>query len=150
MSNFYVINFEEYSYPLSHAPLDIAKLPKNSNNMTLGQASRARKLYKLSGNMKEERRIKVRIQEKFTVPLSCMIFSIIGSSLAIRQRKIRGSGQSLALGVSIILILIYYTVSFIFSAFGVSGTLPPIVAAWSPIIIFLMSCKYLIKDSIKA
>ncbi len=143
-----IINFEEYSYTLSHAPFDIAKLPKNSNNMTLNQAINARNLYKLSGNKKEERRLKVRIQEKLTVPISCLVFSIIGSSLAIRQANVRGNGEFLSFGISIVLIFIYYSISFIFSAFGVSGILNPIIASWIPIGLFVISSEYLIREQI--
>jgi len=141
-----IINFEEYSYDLSYAPFDIAKLPKNSNNMTLNQAIDARNLYRLSGNKKEERRIKVRIQEKLTVPLSCLVFSIIGTSLAIRQVKTRGTGEFESFGISIVLIFIYYTISFIFSAFGVSGILNPNIASWLPIGLFVISSEYLIRE----
>lgn len=140
-------NFLEYSYNLGYGPVMIAKIPSNSNNMNLNQAYNALKLYKLSGNLKEENRLKVKIQEKFTVPLSCLVFSIIGSTLAIRKAKTRGSGQSIAFGMSIILILIYYTVSFLFSALGVSGTLNPFIAAWSPVVIFLIGSEYLIRQS---
>ena len=140
-------NFLEYSYNLGYGPVMIAKIPSSSNNMNLNQAYNALKLYKLSGNLKEENRLKVKIQEKFTVPLSCLVFSIIGSTLAIRKAKTRGSGQSIAFGMSIILILIYYTVSFLFSALGVSGTLHPFIAAWSPVVIFLIGSEYLIRQS---
>ncbi len=140
-------NFLAYSYNLGYGPVMIAKIPSNSNNMNLNQAYNALKLYNLSGNLKEENRLKVKIQEKFTVPLSCLVFSIIGSTLAIRKAKTRGSGQSIAFGMSIILILIYYTVSFLFSALGVSGTLHPFIAAWSPVGIFLIGSEYLIRQS---
>ncbi len=140
-------NFLEYSYNLGYGPVMIAKIPSNSNNMNLNQAYSALKLYNLSGNLKEENRLKVKIQEKFTVPLSCLVFSIIGSTLAIRKAKTRGSGQSIAFGMSIILILIYYTVSFLFSALGISGTLHPFIAAWSPVVIFLIGSEYLIRQS---
>ena len=140
-------NFLDYSYNLGYGPFMIAKIPSNSNNMNLNQAYNALKLYNLSGNLKEENRLKVKIQEKFTVPLSCLVFSIIGSTLAIRKAKTRGSGQSIAFGMSIILILIYYTVSFLFSALGVSGTLHPFIAAWSPVVIFLIGSEYLIRQS---
>ncbi len=140
-------NFLKYSYNLGYGPVMIAKIPTNSNNMNLNQAYNALKLYNLSGNLKEENRLKVKIQEKFTVPLSCLVFSIIGSTLAIRKAKTRGSGQSIAFGMSIILILIYYTVSFLFSALGVSGTLHPIISAWSPVLIFLIGSEYLIRKS---
>ncbi len=144
-----IINFNKYSYDLNSAPFDIAKLPKNSNNMTLNQAIRAKNLYKSSGNRKEELRLKVRLQEKVTVPLSCLVFSIIGTSLAITQNKIRGKGEFISFGISIILIFVYYTISFISSAFGISGIINPILAAWVPIGLFIFCSEYLIREKNK-
>ncbi len=140
-------NFFKYSYNLGYGPFMIAKIPSDSNNMSLSQAYSALKLYNISGNLKEENRLKVRIQEKFTIPLSCLVFSIIGSTFGMRKAKTRGSGQSLAFGMSIILILVYYTISFLFSALGVAGTLHPIIAAWSPVGVFLLGSEYLIRQS---
>ena len=140
-------SFLEYSYKLNYGPIMIAKIPDSANNMNLSQVRSAMELYKQSGNLKEERKLKVRFQEKFTVPLSCLIFSIIGSTLAIKKSKVKGSGQSIAFGGSIILILFYYTVSFLFSSLGMSGNLHPFIAAWSPIGLFLLGGEYFIRQS---
>ena len=141
------ISFSEHSYKLNYGPIMIAKIPDSSNNMNLSQVRSAIELYKQSGNLKEERKLKVRFQEKFTVPLACLIFSIIGSTLAIKKSKVKGSGQSIAFGGSIILILFYYTVSFLFSSLGMSGNLHPFIAAWSPIGLFLLGGEYFIRQS---
>ena len=61
--------------------MKIAQLPKDANDMTVAEAFMAKKLYSDSGNQKEVRRIKVRIQEKFTLPMACIVFGLIGSSL---------------------------------------------------------------------
>ena len=62
------IQFKEYTYPFVEGPIELAKVPKDANEMTLKQAIQAEKIYKKTGNLKEVRRIKVRIQEKFTLP----------------------------------------------------------------------------------
>ena len=55
--------------------------------------------------------------------------------------------KSQGFGLSVILILIYYVMSFIFSSFGVKGILPPIFAAWSPVLISLAGGIYLLRKS---
>jgi len=55
----------------------------------------------------------------------------LGSKSNLRSSKSQG------FGLSVILILIYYVMSFIFSSFGVKGILPPILAAWLPVLISL-------------
>ncbi|MDB4673151.1 LptF/LptG family permease, partial [bacterium] len=74
-------DFDRYLYPLSPAPLRIARLPKDANNMTVSEAIEAEQLLSDAGDRKEARRLRVRIQEKFTVPMACLVFGLIGSSL---------------------------------------------------------------------
>ena len=49
--------------------------------MSLMQALEAEKIYKKIGNLKDIRKIQVRIQEKFTFPCACLVFGLIGSLL---------------------------------------------------------------------
>jgi len=139
------IQFKQYIYPFVEGPLELAKVPKDANEMTLKQAIKAEKIYKKTGNLKELRRIKVRIQEKFTLPFACLVFGLIGSSLGSKSNL--RSSKSQGFGLSVILILIYYVMSFIFSSFGVKGILPPILAAWLPVLISLAGGIYLLRKS---
>jgi lipopolysaccharide export system permease protein len=139
------IQFKEYTYPFVEGPMELAKVPKDANEMTLKQAIQAEKIYKKTGNLKEVRRIKVRIQEKFTLPFACLVFGLIGSSLGSKSNL--RSSKSQGFGLSVILILIYYVMSFIFSSFGVKGILPPIFAAWLPVLISLGGGIYLLRKS---
>ena len=139
------IKFKEYTYPFVEGPLDLAKVPKDSTEMTLKQALEAEKIYKKTGNIKEIRRIQIRIQEKFTLPFACLVFGLIGSSLGSKSNL--RSSKSQGFGLSVILILIYYVMSFIFSSFGVKGILTPILAAWLPVLISLAGGIYLLRKS---
>ena len=139
------INFKEYTYPFEEGPLELAKVPKDATQMTLKQALNAEKIYKKTGNLKEIRRIQVRIQEKFTLPCACIVFGLIGSSLGSKSNL--RSSKSQGFGLSVILILIYYVMSFVFSSFGVKGLLTPIFAAWLPVLISMGSGIYFLKKS---
>jgi len=139
------IKFKEYTYPFVEGPLDLAKVPKDATEMTLKQALEAEKIYKKTGNLKEIRRIQVRIQEKFTLPFACLVFGLIGSSLGSKSNL--RSSKSQGFGLSVILILIYYVMSFLFSSFGVKGLLPPIFAAWLPVFISLGGGIYFLRKS---
>jgi len=141
------LQFQKYVYPFVEGPLDIAKLPKDAAEMSLKQALEAEQIYKEIGNSKEIRKIQVRIQEKFTLPCACLVFGLIGSSLG-SKLNIRSS-KSQGFGLSVILILIYYVMSFLFSSFGVKGLINPIIATWSPVIISLSGGAYLLKKSNK-
>ena len=139
------IKFQEYIYPFGEGPLELAKVPKDASEMSLKQALKAEKIYKATGNSKELRRIQVRIQEKFTLPFACLVFGLIGSSLGSKSNL--RSSKSQGFGLSVILILIYYVMSFVFSSFGVKGLLNPMIAAWLPVLISLSGGIYLLRKS---
>jgi len=121
------IQFKEYTYPFVEGPLELARIPRDATEMSLKQALKAEEIYKKTGNLKETRRIQVRIQEKFTLPCACLVFGLIGSSLGSKSNL--RSSKSQGFGLSVILILIYYVMSFVFSSFGVKGLGVPILRA---------------------
>ena len=128
-----ITKFKSYLYPFNTGPIKIASIPKDANDMTLSEAKNALQIYKETSNIKEIRRLKVRIQEKFTLPMSCLVFSLIGSSLAsISDSR---TNRSQGFGISIILILFYYILSFTFSSLGVKGSISYLLAAWAPVFI---------------
>ncbi len=128
-----ITKFDSYMYPFNSGPIKVASIPKDANDMTLSEAKTALKIYKETSNVKEVRRLKVRIQEKFTLPMACLVFSLIGSSLASMPNSKTNGSQGF--GISIILILFYYILSFTFSSLGVKGAISPISAAWLPVLI---------------
>ena len=127
--------FDVYNYIFDNGPYKLAAIPKDANNMSISDTKKAQKMYELAGNLKESRRMKVRINEKITLPISCIIFALIGSSLGIKQ-NIRSS-KSQGFGLSIILIFSYYFLCFVFSSLGIKGILAPYLAAWIPVLISL-------------
>ena len=91
------------------------------------EALAAKKLYKETGNVSEARKISVRIQEKFTLPFACIVFGLIGSGLGSKSNN--RATKSQGFGLSVILILFYYVLSFVSNSFGVKGLIPPILFA---------------------
>ncbi|WP_320677779.1 LptF/LptG family permease [Prochlorococcus sp. MIT 1300] len=139
------VGFDSYLYPMGTGPRQVAQLPKSANDMTVAQAIRAERLYQESGNRKQARKMKVRIQEKFTLPMACLVFGLIGSSLGAKPNT--RTSRSQGFGISVVLILVYYVLSFGFSSLGVKGTLIPFVAAWSPVFISLFGGCVLLRQA---
>ena len=140
-----IVKFNEYFYPLGDGPIKVSEIAKDANDMTVSEAIAAKNIYENSGNIKEARKMKVRIQEKFTLPCACLVFGLIGSSLGSKSNL--RSSKSQGFGLSVILILIYYVMSFIFSSFGVKGILTPIISAWLPVLISLSGGLYFLRRS---
>ena len=141
------MQFDSYLYPLGTGPIKIAELPKDANDMTVLQAIKAKSLYANAGNIKEARRMKVRIQEKFTLPMACFVFCLIGSSIGTKPNTRTSNSQGF--GISVVLILVYYILSFSFSSLGVKGTIIPFVAAWSPVFISILGGGLLLREASK-
>ena len=138
-------DFNRYLYPFTKAPLDVGKLPSDAAQMTVSQALRAEALLEQSGDRKEARRLRVRIQEKFAFPAICLVFGLIGSSLGVRPNS--RTSRSQGFGISVLLIFGYYLMSFIFSSLGIKGTLLPFLAAWMPVFIGLAGGLVLLRQA---
>ena len=139
------VDFDRYLYPLSSGPLKVAQLPDDANNMTIAQAIQAQRIEAEAGNIKDARKLQVRIQEKFTFPMACVVFGLIGSSLGSRPGS--RTSRSQGFGISILLILGYYALSFSFSSLGVKGVLPPLLSAWLPVLISLGAGGLLLRQA---
>ena len=141
------INFERYKYPFGEGPRELAKVPSDANDMTLKQAKMAEALYQKSGNIKEARRMRVRIQEKFTLPAACLVFGLIGSGLGVRS--ISRSSKSQGFGLSVLMIFGYYLLSFFSSSLGVKGIFNPVLAAWAPVFLSISLSMFLLGKASK-
>jgi lipopolysaccharide export system permease protein len=120
-------DFERYLYPLGSQPLQVAKLPKDSNSMTIGQARTAERLLREASDLQGARKLRVRIQEKFAFPAVCLVFGLIGSSLGVRPHSRRSRSQGFGLRVK--------------------GTLSPYFSAWLPVVIGLGGGVYLLRQA---
>lgn len=138
-------DFKSYYYPFVRTPVDVGKLPSDAAQMTVAQAQRALTIVETSGNQLEARRLRVRIQEKFSFPAICLIFGLIGSSLGVRPNA--RTSRSQGFGISVMLIFGYYLMSFIFSSLGIKGTLTPFLSAWSPVLIGLAAGLLLLRQA---
>jgi lipopolysaccharide export system permease protein len=138
-------DFDRYLYPFSAAPIRIARLPKDANNMTVAEALQAEQLLQDAGDVKGARKLQVRIQEKFTLPMACLVFGLIGASLGAKPNN--RTSRSQGFGISVVMILVYYVLGFSFSSLGVKGTLPPLLAAWTPVLISLAGGGFLLRQA---
>jgi len=138
-------DFERYLYPLDSAPQRLAGIEEDAVNMTVAEALQAQRVYEEAGSINEARKIRVRIQEKFTVPMACLVFGLFGATLGAQPtyRTSRSFSFVLTLGI----IAVYYVIGFSFSSLGVKGTLSPILAAWLPVVLFLGAGGLLLKQA---
>lgn len=85
--------------------------------------------------------LRVQLQNKLSVPAISFIMAIIAVPFALSMGKRGGLvGVATAIGVA----LVYWTLGQVFSSMGNVSTLPPVLAAWSPDLLFGLAGGYLL------
>jgi LPS export ABC transporter permease LptG len=86
-------------------------------------------------------RLRVQLMKKIAYPLVTLVMAILAVPFALSMGK-RGSlvGISTAIGLAIA----YWVVAGLFEAMGNVNTLPPVLAAWSPDVLFGIAGAYLL------
>jgi lipopolysaccharide export LptBFGC system permease protein LptF len=73
------------------------------------------------------------IHEKIALAFSCLVFILLGSSLAMITRR---REKSINIGIAILVIVVYYPLFIGCEALAIEGNLNPQIAMWIPNIIF--------------
>jgi lipopolysaccharide export system permease protein len=82
---------------------------------------------------------KVELSKRFSIPLTCILFGIIGAPLGITSRR---SGKSGGFIFVILIILMYYVSLVLMQNLGRSGRINPYFSVWIPNIVLLIFTIY--------
>lgn len=77
--------------------------------------------------------LEVYLHFKYSIPLACLVFALIAAPLAHRYA---GHGTYVGVLLAIVTVFLYNGVRSWTLAFGLAGTLPPVVAGWTPDLVF--------------
>lgn len=111
---------------LSRTPGQIALNLRGPEDMTFRELSQY--IRELSGGQEELLDLKVDLYNKLAIPLAALVFALIGAPLAVRPAR---TGTSVGIGLSILIIFVYWFVWHFTSAFAKQGGLPPAVGAFT-------------------
>ena len=142
-----VVRFQHQQLALPQTALDITNRggKTRTNQMNIFEARAYLKIIQHGADESRIRKWQVRIQEKMAIPFACLVFALIGTALGIKPQN---SGKATSFGICIGLIFAYYLLSFISQSMGISGVLPPWVAAWLPNFLGLSAASALLVQSI--
>jgi lipopolysaccharide export system permease protein len=104
---------------------------RSSTEMSLAELTSMLK----NGSVKGEalRELAIELHKKLTIPVSCLVFALIGMPLGIRaHRSVRSRGFTIGL----FLVLLYYLFRLSGEALVETGRLSPIIGTWAPNWIF--------------
>ena len=84
-------------------------------------------------NEREKNSYKIMLYQRFALPVTTLVFTLLGIPLAITPPRVRYNRGFL---LSILIIFIFYVIrAFAIPVLGESGLIPPIIAVWIPNII---------------
>ncbi|MDR3745657.1 MAG: LPS export ABC transporter permease LptF [Acidobacteriaceae bacterium] len=132
--------FKVASFPEIHEqPSYFKKEDKQSQEMTYSELTRYIDDLRQSGF--DTVRLRVQLDRKIADPAITLVMAILAVPFAVSMGKRGGlAGIATAIGVAIS----YWVVAGIFSSMGEIGTLPPLLAAWSPDLLFGIAGSYLL------
>lgn len=77
--------------------------------------------------------MRVRLQFKYSIPVGCLVFVLLAAPLGMRYARL---GSFAGAVVSILVVFLYNGVRSWGLAFGLTGSLPPVIAGWAQNIVF--------------
>ncbi|MCX7780722.1 MAG: LptF/LptG family permease [Negativicutes bacterium] len=134
------MRFAQQNMPIEKPPQAISREQKKPDEMTIKELKQHIKA--LQREFVKTSNYEVELHQRLAIPMASLVFATIGTPLGLQPHR---SSSSIGLGISIIIILIYYAIMTVCTALGQGGTLPPVVAAWIPNIIGLVIGCFLIR-----
>jgi lipopolysaccharide export system permease protein len=134
MKNYRKMDFRFYDIRLdlaSSLTQDKADGGKSSTDMTVAELTAGMK--KLGVKDEAYRELAIELNKKITIPLSCLVFALIGLPLGIRAHR---SVRSRGFVIGFALVLVYYLLRLVGEALVETNRLSPMIGAWTPNVVF--------------
>ena len=131
----YSFRFERYRRPgLAPTPAHLLQDPRDEEEMSYEELGRqAAAVYRSGG---DPNALLVAREQKLAIPAATLVIMLFGAPLATTAKK---GGAAFGMGVALGSTLIYILLLRLFGAIGIAGGLPPLWAAWTPNVMFLLA-----------
>ena len=137
LKNYRKIDFSSYDINLDmEAAIAETKSAKEKDptEMTAGEMMGKIRTPGLEEAVKRE--LLVELNKKFTLPLTCLIFGLLGMSVGVNIRK---SAKARGLTIGIVIVLLYYLLQLGGAALTETGKMSPLPGLWLPPAIFTIA-----------
>jgi lipopolysaccharide export system permease protein len=132
--------FDVTTFPIvSEAPTYFKKEVRQSSEMNYEELRRYIRDLQQSGF--DVVRLRIQLQKKLAFPLIAFVMAVLAIPFSLSSGR-RGAVTGIA--TAVLIALVYTVVSNLFEAMGNVSQLPPVLAAWSPDLIFAFIGGYLI------
>jgi lipopolysaccharide export system permease protein len=121
------LRFAQQIMPISRNPAAVSNEQKKPEEMTIKELKQQIAIF--NKEFVNSSRYEVELHQRVTIPMASFVFALIGTPLGLQPHR---ASSSIGLGLSIIIIFIYYSIMTVTTALGQGGALPPALAAWIP------------------
>lgn len=136
------MQFSKQIMPVEKNPKSIARAQKKAEEMTISELKQYIKA--LKREYVKASKYETELYQRITIPIASFVFAMIGAPLGLQPHR---TSSSIGLGLSIIIIFIYYIVMTVFTALGQGGAINPLFAAWIPNLIGIIAGIFLIRKA---
>ena len=95
---------------------------------------------------KSQNKYGVEIHKKFSIPVACILFVLLGAPLGVMSKK---GGFAISTGLSFGFFLIYYVLLISGEEMADRSFLSPLVGMWSPNLIIFFIAIYLLTNAVR-
>lgn len=134
------VTFKEQTMPMKKTPENVSADQKRPEEMTIRELKQHIKILKME-NVSSSKH-EVELHQRISIPMACFLFALIGAPLGISSNR---SSSSIGLGISVVIIFIYYSIMTVFAALGQGGAIPAVIAVWMPNMVALLAGTYLVR-----
>lgn len=133
-----LFKFDRQALLMAFKPDEVKRNVVDPDQMTITQLYETIKLYGVRGM--DTSKLWMLMHLRIAIPWACVILSLVGAALGSRPQR---SGSSVGLGLSVIIVFIYYVIMSFSKSLGEAEYLPSLIAAWLPNASFLAVGLYL-------
>lgn len=126
-----VERFAEQEITLQAALQDYYSSRKTSSEMSATEMGKMVRTMRESGG--ETQKLAVQYHFKYSIPLACLIFALIAAPISFRFAHY---GSFVGIVIAVMIIFLYNGVRSWTLAFGLAGSLDPVLAGWIPDVLF--------------
>jgi lipopolysaccharide export system permease protein len=127
--------FDSVKVPgLHETPEELLAEPKDPTAMRYGEVKRFVQAIERSGG--DANPLKVELAQKLALPCAVLIIVLFGAPLATSSQR---GGAAYGIGISLGVTILYMLLFRVGKAFGSSGSVDPVLAAWAPNGLFLLA-----------
>lgn len=128
-----LFKFEKQQLNLNLAPDELKHTSEDPDQMGVRELY---KLIKTKNKMGEDpSKLWVALHFRISIPWACVVLALVGAALGSRPQR---TNSSRGVGLSVIIVFVYYVIMSFARSTGEAGLIPPFLSAWLANIVFMI------------